>query len=75
MAEVSSDELGEPRVHAVWCAVDCDVVVNPNVVRAQIEGGIGYGLGSILFNEITLGEDGCRGQPLQPPSDQAFTVK
>ena len=47
-----------PRVHKVWVAVDCGVAVNPNVIRAQIEGGIGYGLGTALFNELTLGEGG-----------------
>ena len=47
-----------PKVHRVWCAVDCGVAVNPNVIRAQMEGGIGYGLGSVLFDEITLGEGG-----------------
>ncbi|MDW4498543.1 xanthine dehydrogenase family protein molybdopterin-binding subunit [Sulfitobacter sp. D35] len=53
-----SDEGGMPRVHKVWCAVDCGVAVNPNVIRAQIEGGIGYGLGSILFDAVTLEEGG-----------------
>lgn len=57
IAEVS-DEGGMPRVHKVWVAVDCGVAVNPNVIRAQIEGGIGYGLGTALFNELTLGEGG-----------------
>ncbi|MFW2543911.1 molybdopterin cofactor-binding domain-containing protein [Primorskyibacter sp. 2E107] len=57
IAEVS-DEGGMPKVHRVWCAVDCGVAVNPNVIRAQMEGGIGYGLGSVLFDEITLGEGG-----------------
>lgn len=56
IAEVS-DAGGYPKVHRVWCAVDCGVAVNPNVIRAQMEGGIGYGLGSVLFDEITL-EDG-----------------
>lgn len=48
---------GFPKVTKIWCAVDCGVAVNPNVIRAQIEGGAGYGLGSVLFNEVTL-EDG-----------------
>ena len=39
-------------MHKVWCAVDCGVPVNPNVIRAQMEGGIGFGLGAILFGEI-----------------------
>ena len=57
IAEVT-DVDGMPRVTRVWCALDCGVAVNPNVIRAQIEGGVGFGLGSILFNELTLGEGG-----------------
>lgn len=53
VAEVSNVD-DEPKVHKVWCAVDCGIAVNPNVIRAQIEGGIGYGLGSALYDEITL---------------------
>ena len=56
IAEVSLGEDGEPRVHKVWCAVDCGVAVNPDVIRAQMEGGIGYGLGHALYGEITLDE-------------------
>lgn len=56
IAEVSMGENGEPRVHKVWCAVDCGVAVNPDVIRAQMEGGIGYGLGHALYGEITLEE-------------------
>ena len=54
-------ENGEPRVHKVWCAVDCGRVVNPDIVRAQMEGGIGFGLGHILYGEIRL-EGGRRVQ-------------
>jgi isoquinoline 1-oxidoreductase beta subunit len=58
IAEISQGPDGVPRVHKVWCAVDCGVAVNPNLIRAQMEGGIGYGLGAALFSEITLGEGG-----------------
>jgi isoquinoline 1-oxidoreductase subunit beta len=54
IAEVSVDAGNEPRVHKVWCAVDCGVAVNPDVVRAQMEGGIGYGLGHALYGEVAL---------------------
>ncbi len=57
IAEVSI-EGGRPKVHKVWAAVDCGMAVNPEIVSAQIEGGIGYGLGAALMNEITLGEGG-----------------
>ena len=42
------------RVHKVTCAVDCGVAVNPDNIRAQMEGGIGFGLGAILAEELTL---------------------
>lgn len=58
VAEVSLDADGAPRVHKVWCAVDCGRAVNPDVVRAQMEGGIGFGLGAVLHGEISLGEGG-----------------
>jgi isoquinoline 1-oxidoreductase beta subunit len=58
IVELSRAETGIPRVHKVWCAVDCGVAINPNVIAAQMEGGIGYGLGAVLFDEITLGEGG-----------------
>jgi len=36
------------------CAVDCGIAVNPDVVRAQMEGGIGFGLSAALHGAITL---------------------
>lgn len=54
IAEVSVGPQKLPRVHKVWCAIDCGVAVNPNVIRAQMEGGIGFGLGAALFDAITL---------------------
>jgi isoquinoline 1-oxidoreductase beta subunit len=58
VAEVSLDAQRGPRVHKVWCAVECGRAVNPDVVRAQMEGCIGFGLGAALHGEITLGEGG-----------------
>jgi isoquinoline 1-oxidoreductase subunit beta len=54
IAEVSAGGGDGPRVHKVWCAVDCGVAVNPDVIRAQMEGGIGYGLGHALYAEVAL---------------------
>jgi isoquinoline 1-oxidoreductase beta subunit len=42
------------RVDRVVCAVDCGIAVNPDNVRAQMEGGIGYGLSAALSGAITL---------------------
>jgi isoquinoline 1-oxidoreductase beta subunit len=53
--EVSNKTL---RVKRVTCAIDCGPVVNPAIVRAQMESGIVYGLSAALFGEITL-KDGA----------------
>ncbi|NIJ21792.1 isoquinoline 1-oxidoreductase beta subunit [Sphingomonas naasensis] len=58
VAEVSKGADGLPKVHKVWVAVDCGIAVNPNVIRAQMESGIGYGLGHALYSEVELGEGG-----------------
>lgn len=42
------------RIRRVFCAVDCGKVVNPDIVRAQMEGGILYGLEAAMFGSITL---------------------
>jgi len=52
--EVSMDAQGQPRVGRVVCAIDCGQVVNPDGVRAQLEGGVTFGLSAALTNEITI---------------------
>ncbi len=54
IAEVSIGDDGEPRVHKVWAAVDCGVAVNPDIIRAQVEGGVGYATGHILYAAVPL---------------------
>jgi isoquinoline 1-oxidoreductase beta subunit len=54
VAEVSVDKDGTVRVHRVVCAVDCGRVVNPDTVKAQLEGGIIFGLTAALKTEITF---------------------
>ena len=54
VAEVRVKEDGSFKVERVTCAVDCGVAVNPDVIRAQMEGGIGMGLSAALGEAITL---------------------
>ncbi|MPW22692.1 molybdopterin-dependent oxidoreductase [Paraburkholderia sp. CNPSo 3157] len=54
VAEVSIDKDGKVKVDRVVCAVDCGTAINPDVIAAQIEGGIGFGLGAVLYGAITL---------------------
>ncbi len=53
VAEVSV-ENGAIRVHQVLCVVDCGVAVNPDIVRAQMEGSVMYGLTAALHGELDL---------------------
>lgn len=42
------------RVHRVVCAIDCGRAINPQTIRAQMEGGIVFGLSAALYGQITL---------------------
>jgi isoquinoline 1-oxidoreductase beta subunit len=54
VAEVSLAEDGTPKVERVVAAVDCGIAINPDNIRAQIEGGVGFGLAAALHSEIVL---------------------
>ena len=54
VAEVTVDDSGQVRVDRVVCAVDCGTPINPDVITAQMEGGIGFALGAVLYGAITL---------------------
>ena len=56
VAEVAEVSLvnGAPRVHTVTCALDCGMIVNPDIARAQMEGAIAFGLGAALYGKIDI---------------------
>ena len=54
VAEVSVSGEGKVRVHRVVCAIDCGPTVNPDGVRAQMEGGVAFGLTAALYGAITF---------------------
>ncbi len=54
VAQVTVPDGKSIRVDRVTCAIDCGPVVNPAIVRAQMESGIVYGLSAALYGEITL---------------------
>jgi isoquinoline 1-oxidoreductase beta subunit len=54
VAEVEVSRDGGVRVRRVVCAVDCGSVVNPDTVRAQVQGAVIFGISAALFGEITL---------------------
>jgi isoquinoline 1-oxidoreductase beta subunit len=54
VTEVSVNAQGNVRVHKVVCTVDSGWVINPDTIKAQMEGGIVYGLSAALKGEITI---------------------
>ena len=44
------------EVHRVVCAVDCGMIVNPDTIEAQVEGGIVFGLTAALHGKITIAD-------------------
>ncbi|NKC11389.1 MAG: molybdopterin-dependent oxidoreductase [Gammaproteobacteria bacterium] len=61
LAEVSVEaEAGRIRVHKVTCVVDCGQAVNPDIVRAQMEGAVMYGLTAALHGNLELDNGAIR---------------
>jgi isoquinoline 1-oxidoreductase beta subunit len=56
VVDVTVSDSGDFSVDKVVCAVDCGIAINPDVIRAQMEGGIAYGLSAALREQITLSE-------------------
>ena len=54
VAEVEVAKDGAVHVRRVVCAVDCGTVVNPDIVRAQMESAVIFGITAALYGEITL---------------------
>jgi isoquinoline 1-oxidoreductase beta subunit len=54
VAEVEVAANGSLKVHRIVCAVDCGMVVNPDTIEAQVQGGTFFGLTAALYGAITL---------------------
>jgi isoquinoline 1-oxidoreductase beta subunit len=58
VAEVTLDERGRVHVERIVFTLDCGIAVNPDLTRAQVEGGILFGLSAAPWGEIVLGDGG-----------------
>lgn len=54
VAEVTVKSDSQVKVDRIVCAIDCGLPINPDVIRAQVEGGVAFGLSSCLHERITL---------------------
>jgi isoquinoline 1-oxidoreductase subunit beta len=58
VTEISLDDRGRVHVDRIVFALDCGRNVNPDLIRAQVEGGLLWGLSAAAWGEIILGEGG-----------------
>lgn len=56
VAEVTVAKDGSFKVDRIVCAVDCGIAINPDNIRSQVEGAVGFALTAALHGEITLKE-------------------
>jgi isoquinoline 1-oxidoreductase beta subunit len=58
VTEVSLDERGRVHIERVVVALDCGIAVNPDLIRAQVEGGLLFGLSAAAWGEVVIGDGG-----------------
>jgi isoquinoline 1-oxidoreductase beta subunit len=54
IVKVSKNASGGVKIDKVWAVMDCGWYVNPDIIRAQVEGSIVMGLGAATIHEITF---------------------
>jgi isoquinoline 1-oxidoreductase beta subunit len=54
IAEISVEQSGRIKVEKVVCAVDCGLAINPQIIEAQVESAIMFGMSAALFGEIRI---------------------
>jgi isoquinoline 1-oxidoreductase beta subunit len=58
VTEISLDARGRVHVERIVFALDCGTAINPDLIRAQVEGGLLFGLSAAAWGEVVLGEGG-----------------
>jgi isoquinoline 1-oxidoreductase beta subunit len=58
VTEISLDKRNRVHIERITFALDCGIIVNPDLVRAQVEGGLIYALSAAVWGEAVLGDGG-----------------
>jgi isoquinoline 1-oxidoreductase subunit beta len=58
IAEVTLDDRNRIHLERIVFVLDCGIAINPDLIRAQVEGGVLFGLSAAAWGEIVLGDGG-----------------
>ena len=58
VTEISLDDRDRVHIDRIVFVLDCGITINPDLVRAQVEGGLLFGLSAAAWGEVVLGEGG-----------------
>jgi isoquinoline 1-oxidoreductase beta subunit len=58
VTEISLDDRERVRIDRIVFALDCGIAINPDLIRAQVEGGLLFGLSAAAWGEVVLGDGG-----------------
>jgi isoquinoline 1-oxidoreductase beta subunit len=58
VTEVSLDDRNRIQIERIVLALDCGITINPDLVRAQVESGLIFGLSAAAWGEVVLGDGG-----------------
>jgi isoquinoline 1-oxidoreductase beta subunit len=58
VTEISLDNRNRVHIEKITFALDCGITINPDLVRAQVEGGLIWALGAAAWGEVVLGDGG-----------------
>ena len=56
VVEVQKTKTDKLKISRVVCVIDCGIAVNPDIIKAQVEGGVAFALSAALFQKITFKE-------------------
>jgi isoquinoline 1-oxidoreductase subunit beta len=58
VTEISLDHRGRIHIDRIVFVLDCGITVNPDLVRAQVEGGLIFALSAAAWGEVVLADGG-----------------
>lgn len=60
VVELTCNNSGEIHIKCIYCVIDCGIVINPDIVKRQIQSAVIYGLTAALKGKIHINKGAVR---------------